>query len=334
MGYAAEKREAERKWRRCKLVLFIVTLSLLAFLVGVSVFIPPATWKYRVSLPDVDKRKAGEMRVHFLDVGQGDATLIELPDGKIALIDGGDASAKAECALMRYLYALDIDTIDYLILTHADEDHCGSLDIAIRYMRVKRAYIPLASPSINEQYAQFYAELVKEKDCVIAYAQNGVDLSGNDYTFAFLYPYRYDVETRLEEGKTFDGATNEYSAVLWLEYNEQSVLFTGDLPTTKEEALLAFSSSNVFDVDLSDTEVLKVGHHGSNHSTGERLLQALNAETAVISCGENEYGHPDEELLFRLQEAGIKAYRTDRQGNIVFCVSKEGEGYTIERVNK
>lgn len=330
MGYAAEKKKAEKKWGRLKLMVLLIVVALLLGFAIVSIIIPCRTWKYRISLPEVGNRADGEMRIHFLDVGQGDATVIELPDGKIAVVDGGDSSKESELALMRYLYALEVKSIEYLILTHADEDHCGALDVVLDCFEVKNVYLPLASETFNTQYAQFYKELTREEDCQVAYAKNGLSLNGDTYRFTFLHPYAHDVEEALKKGETFDKTSNEHSTVLFLEYNGIGTLLTGDLPAEKEKLLAQSQEIGILNVDISDTEILKVGHHGSNTSTSAELLQALHVETAVISCGENEYGHPHEEVLGRLEEIGATAYRTDKQGSVIISVAKGTQSYTVK----
>ncbi|MBQ7924566.1 MAG: MBL fold metallo-hydrolase [Clostridia bacterium] len=334
MGYAAEKKKAERKWRRMKVILAVGCFALALVCALIAVFIPPSSWKYRMRLPNVDERLEGELRIHFIDVGQGDATLIELPDAKVALIDGGNGGQAAEYAIMRYLYALDIETVDYLIVTHADEDHCGALDTVLKYIKVKNAYLPVASATVNTQYAEFYTALMKEKNCRIAYAKNGLEMNGENYTFTFLYPYGYDVDTALKEGKTFDENSNEYSAVVWLDYNGVSALFTGDLPSTKENLFIDTYASGLSEVDVSDTEILKVGHHGSKYSTSAEFLALLSLETAVISCGESEYGHPDDTVLERLRVANTSVYRTDKQGGVVISVGKNAQTYDVQTLGK
>ncbi len=323
MGYAAEKKKAEGKWRRLKRILFVILLCLMLVAVTVSIVIPPTTWKYRVALPDIDGRKSGELRVHFIDVGQGDATLIELPDGKIALVDGGSDSEQSEKSLMRYLYALNIDTIDYLFVTHPDADYCGGLDTVVKYMRVKCAYLPLCNSTVNTEYARFYASIVKEKDCRISYLNSDVQLLGEGYTLACLYPFVFETNAAEEADEGLDGDTNEYAAALWLEYQGISALLTSDFSMAEEGLLIENTRW-----DLTDTEVLQVGHHGSKNAMGEELLAHIGAEKAVISCGENGYGHPSEETLAHLQAAGVQTYRTDVQGSIVLRVQNSGE-YTL-----
>ncbi len=334
MGFAAEKKKADKKWKKLKLTILFIVIAAVLTCALLSVFIPSWSWKYRISLPKVDKRADGEMRIHFLDVGQGDATVIELPDGKVALIDGGNPSKDSEYALMRYLYALEIEKIDYLILTHADEDHCGSLDVVLDCLDVKNAYIPLASETVNTQYAQFYTALKAEEGCSVAYAKNGLKLSGENYSFVFLHPYAYDVENTLYSKGNFDEVSNEYSAVLFLEYNGVGTLFTGDLPSEKEKILAQSQEAGILSVDISDTEILKVGHHGSKNSTSLELLSIIGVETAIISCGENTYGHPDEDTLGRLREKEATVHRTDTQGSIIVSVKKGGETYTVRALGK
>jgi len=258
--------------------------------------------------------------------------LIELPDGKIALIDGGDDTKETEYAIMRYLYALDIETIDYLILTHADEDHCGALDTVVENVAVKQAYLPLQSATVNTQYAELYTALL-ENEIAYVYAHNGVDMSGEGYTFTFLHPFAYDVTNALEANKNFDTASNEYSAVVWLEYNGVGSLFTGDLPASQERVLAQAYSIGAVNAELAKTEILKVGHHGSQNSTSQELLSVIpNLKTAIISCGENAYGHPHEEVLERLTKTDV--YRTDEDGSVFISIKKDEQTYSVTTLGK
>ncbi len=329
MGYAAEKKIAEKKWGKVKLVTLLIVVAMVLILSVLSIVIPCRTWKYRVSLPKIEKRADGEMRIHFLDVGQSDATIIELPDGKIALIDGADSSKENEYALMRYLYALGVKNIDYLILTHSDEDHCGSMDVVVNCFDVKNVYLPLASETVNTQYAQLYQALSKEKDCTKNYVQSGTKLGGDNYTFTFLYPFASEMESMIERGETFDENANAYSAVVYLEYGGVGTLLTGDLTSDKEKVLASSQQIGILDVDLSKTKILKVGHHGSGGATTKELLDVLNLQTAVISCGQNDYGHPHAETLARLNDAGARVYRTDYDGAVIVSIEKNASTHKI-----
>ncbi len=325
MGYQAEKQKIEGKIKRVKTVALCVTLAALLFLCVFSAFVPPDTWKYYVGKPRVSKRNDGEMRIHFLDVGQGDCTLVELPDGKVALIDGGDGREGTEISVLRYLNALDIHTIDHLIVSHADSDHCGSLDKVLKYKTVLNAYLPATEPeNSNDEYVEFYARLLEE-ECAMQYSKSFTSLSGEECIFTFLYPHLTELADENDD--------NANSSVLWLDYKGVSALFTGDAPLATEGALTRDDTLGLYDaygVALDSTEILKVAHHGSADSTGVSFLEYLNVQTSVISCGKNNlYGHPSDEVLYRLQQANVTAYCTDERGTVVITVTKDGK-YTVE----
>ena len=176
MGYAKEKQKVEKQikkiWRIVFLIVGVVSLGVMVF----SCFYPMETWKYYFAKPKLQARQEDELRIHFVDVGQGDATIIELPDGKIMLIDGGNDSEETAKKVMRYLNALKIDVIDYLVVTHADEDHCGSLDKVLKYKEVKKAFVPVGSVTDSTTYGEFFAALLKE-DCEWEFSRRELDLS-------------------------------------------------------------------------------------------------------------------------------------------------------------
>lgn len=326
MGYRAEKEKIEKKLYTIKqVVLFVVVVFLLGLCIF-STFCPPIRWKYYVKKPDVSRRGDGEMRIHFLDVGQGDCTLIELPDGKVAMIDGGDVSDITAKAILRYLNALKIKTIDYLIVTHPDSDHCGSLKKVVQQKEVLNAYLPAANPE-NEgaAYAEFYQQLLEE-DCKRIFAESGESFGSTDaeYTFTCVYPY-----VRNEWSDPYNGE----STVVWLDYMGTSAIFMGDATWGTETELVRNHELGLLEnlgVDLSSTEILKVGHHGSNSSTSKEFLQYLNVKASVISCGKNNpYGHPMEEVLQKITDAGSKTYRTDNNGTVMISV-KSSEGFTVK----
>lgn len=328
MGYQAEKRKIERKMKRVKTVCLCAVLLALLFLCVFSAFVPPDTWKYHVGKPKITARLDGQMRIHFLDVGQGDCILVELPDGKIALIDGGDGKESTETTVMRHLNALNIDTIDYLIVTHADSDHCGSLDKILEHKTVLNAYLPATKPeNSGEEYAEFYAQLLKE-NCTQQHSARYLSIGEEAYIFSFLYPY----SLRAEDEPTDD---NVNSAVLWLDYQGVSALFTGDAPFKTEEVLMRDDRLGLFaqsGVTLADTEILKVAHHGSADSTSFEFLNYLGVETAIVSCGkDNAYGHPSEEVKENLARANVATHRTDERGTIVITVQPSGT-YSVSQI--
>ncbi len=324
MSYRAEKEKIEKKIRIIKIVVLCVVLSILVGLCVFSAFYPPTTWKYYVNKPEVSKRADGEMRIHFLDVGQGDCTLIELPDGKVALIDGGTATESSKETILRYLNALKIKTIDYLIVSHPDEDHCGALRAVLEQKTILNAYLPATNPEDEcVAYAGFYKELLEE-DCALTYSMRGINMSGDGYTFSFVYPYSVNIGS----AEDYDGN----SSVVWLDYMGVSAIFMGDAEMYTENSLMcedALGLLKEFGVDLQSTEILKVGHHGSNTSTSLEFLQYLKVKTAVISCGENNrYGHPTETVLENISSAGAGIYRTDLDGTVMISI-KSSAGYEV-----
>ena len=331
MGYAAKKRKADRKWRLWQTAVLSVAVLCVFVLCIFSFYVPAATWKFYFNLPEIPVRADGEMRIHFLDVGQGDATVIELPDGKTMLIDGGDDDRETEKTVMRYLTALKIVKIDYLVSTHADTDHCGALDTVVRYKEIGKVYMPMADETQNLAYADFYTQ-VAAKECDWQYAKCGETLGKTDgeypYTLSFIHPYTFDE----------NADSNAQSAVIWLDYNGVSALFTGDVPQETETLLCASDYAGIFDkygVELTGTEILKVAHHGSNTSSDKTFLEYIQAKTAVISCGANNaYGHPTSEVLTALNLCRIDTYRTDLHGGVIVSVPKGMSDYSVQTLGK
>lgn len=322
MGYAKEKEIVEKKVGKAKRIVFFIVLALILAVVIVSLIIPANTWKYKVGMPKIKARETGEMRLHFIDVGQGDATLVELPDGKILLVDGGNGSEEANKAILRYLNALKIERIDYAVITHADVDHFGGFPEIFEYKEVGFAYLPKVDATYSDAYAKFHKALVEEK-CETSFSSRSLSIAGEGYFVRFLFPYTADVQS---EGNV--GGENDGSAVLWIEYQGVSTLLMGDAPKSVEEKLIndnALDFLQVYGVDLQSTEILKVAHHGSDGSTGKAFLEYIQAETAVISCGKgNPYGHPTSVTLENLSSAGVTTYRTDVSGSVFVTVKADG----------
>ncbi len=329
MGYRAEKEKVEEKAKKLKrIALCVVAVITVALLIFASVF-PPESWKFYFNTPKVGARKEGELRIHYISVGQGDGTLIELPDGKIMLIDGGNNTSYAKTNLLRYLNALDVDEIDYLVVTHTDGDHCGALDEVFRYKKVKKVYLPCSYAVDKPQFAEVY-DLAVEKECAIVTSSRSIVLDNTEgqtpYALSFLYPYAE--EARGEK-------TEEPSAVVWLDYFGTSAIFCGDNESAVEKLLIEDSQMGLLSaraVDLSSTEILKVAHHGSDTSSCAEFLKYLQVKTAVISCGkDNEYGHPHREVLRRLSEVGAEVYRTDERGHVVITANMNGK-YSVRTI--
>ena len=341
MGYRADNEKVNRQLKLIKRISLGILLLCLVGLSIFSAFVPPKTWKYYVGLPNVGKRKSGDARIHFLNVGQGDCSLIELPDGKVMLIDGGDYQPSTQKTILRYLNALKIDVIDYLVITHADEDHCGALDAVLKYKKVLNAYLPPTFPVEDTEYAEAYEALQKEK-CRLFYSSRTTKyLDGAykeyDYALSFLSPYSSDVEEVLNnpDAEYDEDFTNQLSSVLYFDYQGVGAIFTGDISADIEQRLMNDDKADMFDMrdfDLSSTEILKVAHHGSKYSTSRAWLEYLQIKTAVISCGAgNPYGHPTQDTLSRLTAAGAEIWRTDQDGHVMVTIAKSGR-YSVKSV--
>ena len=246
--------------------------------------------------------ETSSFEVHFIDVGQADAALI-ICDGEAMLIDGGNVGDSS--LIYTYLKKHNITHLEYIVGTHAHEDHIGGLAGALNYASVSVAYCPTTSYN-TDAFRNFVGALDK----------HGVSITvpNNGTTFALGSATCTILAVNTEESDP-----NNTSIVLRVVYGDTSFLFTGDAEREVEQAILDNG------IDIRST-VLKVGHHGSDTSTSYVWLREIMPQYAVISVGAgNSYGHPTEEVLSRLRDAEVKTFRTDLQGDIV-CVS---DGTTV-----
>lgn len=234
------------------------------------------------------------MEVHFLDVGQGDATLITC-DGHAMLIDAGDDTKGT--AIQNYLKKQKIKSLDYLILTHPDTDHIGGAPVIITKFEIAKVFV-----SNFEKDNTSYRKLIQALD--------DNNLKSSTPAVKSKYSLGTAEFTILAPNTTYN-TPNDSSIALLLKNGKNSFLFTGDAEATAEMDILATG------IDIS-ADVYKVGHHGSRSSTSQRFFKAVNPDYAVISCGEgNSYGHPHAETLNTLRTNGVAVYRTDEDGTII-----------------
>ena len=245
--------------------------------------------------------------VHFINVGQGDAISINLPDGKTAIIDAGPANASN--VLVKYVQEKVLNNkhnnvVDYLVLTHADADHIGGAVGLLNAFDFKTIYMPIVESS-SATYVNL-TEAVEKENCNVVVNHNQIEL---------------DTDCLLKIFKPLDYTdTNNTCPLIKLEYMAKSFLFTGDLEAKGEKDYV-----NLLGEEL-DIDVLKVAHHGSKYSTCEEFLAATTPEYSVISRG-NRYGHPNQETLDRLEAVNSNIVRTDEVGNVMFAV---GENYNLD----
>jgi len=246
------------------------------------------------------EQKAGErlLRVHFIDVGQGDCELIQCPNGKTILIDGG----KIWCYpfLVEYLRQAGVKKIDLLIVSHPHGDHYGGL---IKILKIFPVVTLLVSgkEDTTEHY-QRYLETVKSlKSIKFKLARVGDVYSFGDVKMLIVHP-----SSRLLD------SPNNCSIIAKVSYGRESFLFTGDAEEEAEHEAMSRG------YNLKST-ILKVGHHGSRTSTNPGFLARVSPREAVICVGkDNYYGHPKPEILRRLKSRGIKIYRTDQDGTVLY----------------
>lgn len=246
--------------------------------------------------------------VHFIDVGQGDATLV-ISEGEVMLIDAGDTDKGDE--VTAYLKDQGVSRIDYLIITHPHADHMGGAPEVIDSFEIGK----LIMPEVPEEYQPTTVSYEKLLDAV---ERNGLKITlARDSEFMLG-----ECEVSVYASRIVSEELNDYSVVVRLEHGKNSFLFMGDCEEAGEKELIKRG------VTLR-SKVLKVGHHGSSSSSSADFLNKVKPRYAVISCGkDNDYGHPSEKIVTRLGKYADKTYITSRCGTVVF--SSDGEGLSVK----
>lgn len=307
-------------------------------------------------------RGEGELMVHFIDVGQGDCILILFPDGKDMLIDCANYNNSSDYRTETLDYIDDYVTdgqLDYLMLTHCDSDHVYFMDEVLEEYRVSNVFMPnvlathdeVESANIDEAkldmftdkdtvetacYADFFVGALTETDCniylnvdpdentnAIVITDDGVqdpDAPDTDATYRLTFycpTQEYYDESNLGSAEK----KNAISPIGILEYNGFRLVLTGDSNEINEPTFVERVGGNL------NCDVLKVGHHGSESSSTEKFLDAIDCEYAVISCNAegNTFYHPRQTTLDRFVERDMTIYRTDNNGNIVLTVRDESD---------
>ncbi len=332
-------------------VRFII-FALLVVAIGCTYLVKEPIEKFVADVLDIDVVttehgtviSSGDLQVHFIDVGQGDSIAIRFPDDKTMIIDAGDSGAHD--TLIPYLNDVffENDTqreFDYALVTHSDEDHCGSMDEVYEEFQINCSIRPYQYSTSSEYeesantydalevntitYANYITAVELENDYAddrdIQYASAGLTITSDDATNAYLMEF-------LTPNEKYYSDSNDYSPIILLEYQGISMLFTGDASEGQNEELLSLISTNSTLADRLDRiTVYKAEHHGSAEKGCNELdlLRAINPEYVVISCGlDNTYGHPDQEFLDNLATVNVNPeniYRTDLNQNIIFGVS-------------
>ncbi len=254
------------------------------------------------------------LEVSFLDVGQGDAIFIRTPSGYTMLIDGGVSNKVLEKISKRMSF-FDRD-IDVMIATHPDADHITGLIPVLEKYTIKQI---IRSPLSGQTGVSGVLEKsILDEQAEVHVAQKGDVINfGDGVTAQILYPLSNQMFSPSE--------TNDASVSVLLTYGEESVLLTGDLPSTHEGDLLGKSLPRKI-------TIYKAGHHGSKYSSSEQLLSYMKPEYTVISAGkDNSYGHPNQEALTRIQMYSKEILSTIDKGTISFFLDGESLSVTTEK---
>ncbi len=246
-----------------------------------------------------------DLRVHFIDVGQGDAILIQSPGGENILIDGGERQA----GIMRYLKKNKVKKLDVLVATHPHSDHIGGLIEVLQETRVKKV---LANGQIHttKTYEEFL-EAIDKSGAEFHEARRGDEIIVGNMTFKVLHPIQ-----------PFFEDMNNNSIALQLLYNKVSFLFTGDIDEEAEQSIIS-SANNL------ESTILNISHHASKKANSQAFLAAVSPEVAIYTAGkDNPYGHPHRETIFKLKSMNIRIYGTDINGTII--ISTDGVSYTVK----
>ena len=297
-----------------------------------------------VAHPFSAPRPDGRLRVDFLDVGQGDAALLTMPDGTTLLVDGGgrpdfgspapdgadfgaarferDARAIGDAVVSEFLWSRGLDRIDYLLATHAHADHIDGLKDVARNFRVRAALVARTPPA-SAEYAAFSAAM-RASNIPVRLVARGDALRFGAATAEVLYPPPAPVSSP-GEGAADAGALpsgNDDSVVLRVRYGSRCFLLTGDAERGAETALVAAGD------DLR-CDMVKIGHHGSRTSSTAPFVAATRPAFAVVSVGlTSPFGHPDAAVVERWRAAGAQVLQTGRRGTITFTT--DGQDLRVE----
>ena len=260
----------------------------------------------------------GKLKIYFIDVGQGDSMIVKTVRGKNILIDGGGSKDPdydiGEKILVPYLLDRRIKTLDYVIISHFDEDHATG--VAQILGKIDVSSIILTRQLEENDIYRHILSIAKEKKIKLIYVKEGDVLKIGGIKISIIHP---------ENKLMINNPMNNNSIVCKVEYNSFSMLLTGDIEMEAEELILRKN------INLK-ADVLKVAHHGSKTSTTGEFLKAINPKVALIGVGKNNnFGHPSNEVIQRLKENGTRIYRTDENGEISITVNKKGRIIKIQR---
>ncbi len=252
-----------------------------------------------------------KLRIFFIDVGQGDSTLIITPDKKTVLIDGGgsDSFDVGEKVLLPYLLDRRILKVDYVLISHFDTDHCGGILTIMEKVKVKNIIISEQAEH-SENYERFKKLMIHKKIRLIEVKKGDKIKIGRYSEFKILFP-----TSRLLS----ENPLNNNSIVAQFNYNNFKMLFTGDIEKLAEQQILKAEKAEI------RADILKVAHHGSKTSSIPEFIKAVKPKIALIGVGKNNtFGHPNQQTIKNLENIKCRIYRTDLQGEIIIKIDQKG----------
>lgn len=305
-----EARKLKKKFRRgISLKRLIISCSL-SFILLISLFFAPMLSNLLNLYPDLTFLENAKFEIHFVDVGQGDATLIELPDGKTMMVDFAPESSyqKLKEYMDNVFFQNGEKHLDYTVLTHSDADHSGGMKNVLDEYNVDNVYYSLdLLDGSNPEICDKIQELENDGEIISKINSAGNEIIGENYSVTWLAPNREYYED-----------TNDFSPVLLFEFEDFSFILSGDATSEVGEK----EAMNYF-LESKDIDLLKLGHHGSDTSTSLQFLEAFMPEIAIVSNG-TTYGHPSSktiETLAKYDELYNKNmadyFSTHEKGNII-----------------
>lgn len=252
-----------------------------------------------------------KLRIFFIDVGQGDSTLIITPDKKTVLIDGGgsDSFDVGEKVLLPYLLDRRILKVDYVLISHFDTDHCGGILTIMEKVKVKNIIISEQAEH-SENYERFKKLMIHKRIRLIEVKKGDKIKIGRYSEFKILFP-----TSRLLS----ENPLNNNSIVTQFNYNNFKMLFTGDIEKLAEQQILKTEKAEI------RADILKVAHHGSKTSSIPEFIKAVKPKIALIGVGKNNtFGHPNQQTIKNLENIKCRIYRTDLQGEIIIKIDQKG----------
>lgn len=287
-------------------------------LFGIVILCGKLAWRYRMGLLCgvvllLSIRCENALRVTFLDVGQGDCVCVELPEGGVWLFDGGSTGVSdvGTYRITPFLKSRGITVLDAVFLSHEDADHINGVEELLQAgtIEIELLVLPYTAKKDEKMFVQVL-KMAAKKDIPVLWMKEGMSFKNGGVSARCLHP-----------GERFDSKDgNAASLVVYLTYGEFSLLLTGDVEESGEEALL----SNLQQQQIEQVTLLKAAHHGSRNASGEQFLQIVRPLLTVISAGkDNVYGHPHEETLERLSRCGTRVYQTTQSGAVTVTVWKD-----------